>query len=148
MARSREKNLSPPTPDFSVPRDTRIRRHLQTLLPSPKRNSARSLTIQKAIDHYDRSDKTICRWIKAGRLTAALEDGIWYVYPDEQDNVSSEIVQPDIQGFELDLLRSENQYLRERLASRDKELEAITELLRLTTQQNSGLLEKLLSQLA
>ena len=58
------------------------------------------LTIQEAVKFYGKAEKTIRRWIKEGKVTAAKEEGKWYVYPDEQDIVSPDVQedQPDVQG--------------------------------------------------
>lgn len=105
------------------------------------------MTIQEACQRLGKSESTIRRWIREGKLAATKIDGIWNIpeavvndlsnggYPVGNDQQAVAVVQQ---------LQNENEYLKERI----QELESARErsdtiILQLTRQieQNQRLLE-------
>lgn len=113
------------------------------------------LTVNEACQFYGKSDKTIRRWIKSGKVDGELVDGILYVYPDPDDDLPTTPTkdqpdQPTYSESEMEQLRSENQLLRERLAAQDAlverlstQTEHLTQLLGMKEQNTKQMLERL-----
>ena len=93
------------------------------------------MTIKEAVKFYRKSDKTIRRWIKEGKVTASQIEGVWYVYPDEQDVVSPD-VQPDVEQNMVEQMQSEITHLR-------GQVDQLTKLLAMATQEKHLMLERL-----
>ena len=96
------------------------------------------MTIQQACQRLGKSESTIRRWIRSGRLHAEIKDGIYdiqYDLIDEQSLPSQTTIQNDQLIIQL---RSENDYLKERI----KELEQARERADMITMQLSRQLEQ------
>lgn len=78
-----------------------------------------TMTIQQASQRLGKSESTIRRWIRSGKLTATMIDGV-YDIPEAAVNALSNDKHPagDDQGPEGGIimqLREENEYLKERI---------------------------------
>jgi len=102
------------------------------------------MTVQEACQRLGKSESTIRRWIRAGKLKATIVDGA-YDIPEVVVNALSDDKQPvGIDQGIIERLRQENEYLKERI----RELEGSRErsdtiILQLTRQleQSQRLLE-------
>ena len=110
------------------------------------------MTIKEAAAHHGVSDKTIRRWIKIGRLNAEQINGRWHVQLDtQQDSVQDTDPPndpPDVQTSEpnsalVDQMQSEITHLRDQLQGRDTQIDHLTQLLAMQTNQNTLLVEQL-----
>ena len=119
-------------------------------------------TVKQAAAHYNVSDKTIRRWIKQGRVNAEQVEGRWQVHvardddlPEVQDNVQNDQDNdpPDENGtgkseeagtsMVIDQMQSEITHLRDQLQGRDTQIDHLTQLLAMQTNQNTLLVEQL-----
>ena len=97
--------------------------------------STNRLTIKEAMAFYGKSDKTIRRWIKIGKVEGEMIDGLLYVYPEPDDEQPS--ASPNDQAdSEKEQMQSEITHLRE-------QVDKLTSIVALSTQQNNLMLEKL-----
>ena len=103
------------------------------------------MTIQEAGQRLGKSESTIRRWIRTGKLTAAMINGAWDI-PEAVVNDLSNDQQPvgNEQSLVMDQLRSENRYLKERIQELEEARErSDTIILQLSRQleQSQRLLE-------
>ena len=106
------------------------------------------MTIQQARQRLGKSESTIRRWIKEGKIEAKLMHGV-YDIPESAVNALSneretEGIDQEPEGAILEQLRQENQYLKERIEELEQARErGDTIMLQLTRQleQSQRLLE-------
>jgi len=100
------------------------------------------MTIQMASQRIGKSETTIRRWIKSGKLSATIVDGVYDISEDSilaYSNDQSMNSQPEgVDKALIDQLRSENEYLKERI----QELEQARERADLITMQLTRQLEQ------
>ena len=114
--------------------------------------STTKMTVPEAMTFYGKAASTIRRRLRDGELKGEKIDGSWYVYPEpnhEQDDASQEVqleTEQTVSEGETEQLRSETQYLRDQVARRDQEIDQLTNLLMLSTEQQGVLLKKLLTR--
>ena len=104
------------------------------------------MSTQEAAAHYQVSDRTIRRWIKAKRLKASRVNGQWYVYPDmdKMSDVSRQNVHNVHPSNDTTKqMQSEIDHLRQALDKRDTQIEQLNQLLAMQTQQNHQLIAQL-----
>ena len=110
------------------------------------------MTISDAMKHFGVSEKTIRRWIQQGKIEAEKVDGRWQIFNDlTSDRTSGQNDQtPDPTSDQTSDLRSEIQHLRDQLARRDDQIDALThaidqnqKLLAMQTQNNAQLSRQL-----
>ncbi len=110
-----------------------------------------TLTITEAAKVLNVSDKTIRRWIDAGKLTAEKVDRKWYVHVDldiDQDNdlaIDPDNDQSHVHAMkaQLDRADSEIRHLRDQLARRDEQIDHLTQLLAIQSKTTATLTERL-----
>ena len=77
------------------------------------------MTIQDARQRLGKSESTIRRWIREGKLTATKVGGVWDIGDAAVDALSNDRsparVDQEPEGAVLTQLREENQYLKERI---------------------------------
>jgi DNA-binding transcriptional MerR regulator len=74
------------------------------------------MTIQEACQRLGKSESTIRRWIRNGKLTASITEGVYNIQEEMPGNLSSD-QSTTIQNDQLIIqLRSENEYLKKLLA--------------------------------
>lgn len=103
-----------------------------------------AMTIQEAAKRLSKSESTVRRWIREGKLTATKVSGVWNI-PDElvNDYLNNQSTGGQMEAV-LQQLRSENQYLKERIQElEDARERSDTIALQLTRQleQSQRLLE-------
>lgn len=84
------------------------------------------MTIQEACQRLGKSESTIRRMIKAGKLVANMKDGAYNILEDSINDLSNDkqsVVNDKLPNELVKQLQDENQYLKERI----KELESSRE---------------------
>ncbi|MBA7492645.1 hypothetical protein ES702_03195 [subsurface metagenome] len=116
------------------------------------------MTTQEACQRLDKSEKTVRRWLKSGKLEGVKVDGIWDISEESVDALLSDRTlgrteEENVRSDEVGIarleesnkhLKEENQYLKERIQELESASErADTVMLQLTRQleQSQRLLE-------
>lgn len=95
------------------------------------------MTVGAACAHFGVTDKTIRRWIKTGRIDARKNGrGQWAILLPDNDQTNDQSTDVASNDRLIDQLRDENEHLRQ-------QVDRLTSLLAVTTQQNSALTDKL-----
>lgn len=89
------------------------------------------MTIQEAARRLGKSDLTIRRWIKSGKLDAAMVDNRWDILESALIDISNDVSHINHDGTigkahlleEIQFLRKENEQLRKHLEEKDKAIE-------------------------
>ncbi|MCE2393797.1 helix-turn-helix domain-containing protein [Candidatus Poribacteria bacterium] len=85
------------------------------------------LTVNQAARKLNLSSKNVRRWLKSGKLNGEKVDGKWYVQVDSTfEHYLNPNVQMDTQ-LALEHLQDETRHLRELLANRDNQIEAMNQ---------------------
>ena len=106
------------------------------------------MTIQEASQRLGKSESTVRRWIRQGKLTATMIDGV-YDIPEKALNgyLNDQSMTRQLEGVDqpiIDQLKAENEYLKERIQElEDARQRSDTIVLQLTRQleQSQRLLE-------
>jgi len=107
------------------------------------------LSTQQAAKHFNVHERTIRRWIKAGKLNAEHTEGRWFVLVADdnvQDNGQPVMENARDNGQDArfyEHLASEIQHLRAQLVSRDEQIDHLTQLLAMQTKTTAALTEQL-----
>jgi transposase len=96
------------------------------------------MTIQEACQRLGKSESTIRRWIRSGKVAATLKDGVYDIAEDSTISPPDDQSSPNQNDQIITQLRSENDYLKERI----KELEQARERADMITMQLSRQLEQ------
>jgi len=93
------------------------------------------MNIQEAAQRLGKSELTIRRWIKSGKLTATMSNGKWdipeSVLDDISNNLSGDISQNNQNDIidkahlleEIKFLRKDNEHLKQQIEDKDRILE-------------------------
>jgi excisionase family DNA binding protein len=106
------------------------------------------MTIQEASQRLGKSESTVRRWIRQGKLTATMVGGV-YDIPETvvNDYLNDQSMTRQVEGVDqpmIDQLKAENEYLKERIQElEDARQRSDTIVLQLTRQleQSQRLLE-------
>ena len=102
------------------------------------------MTISEYAALHRISESTIRRRIKAGTLAAVLVDGRYIISPPPNDqSPASHAEQAEPAVPLVDQMQSEIAHLRDQLTNRDKQIDQLSHLLAMTTQQNGELTRQL-----
>lgn len=99
------------------------------------------MTIQEAAKRLSKSESTVRRWIREAKLTATKVKGVWNI-PDElvNDYLNNQSTGGSMEGA-IQQLRTENQYLKERIQELESARERSDTIMLQLTRQNQQLLE-------
>ena len=86
------------------------------------------LTVRQAGRKLNLSSKNVKRWLKRGKLNGEKVDGKWRVQVDSafKHYLNADDAQMEVQ-LAIDQLRDETRHLRESLANRDEQIEAMNQ---------------------
>ena len=110
------------------------------------------LTLKEYATVHGVSETTVRRRIRAGLLEAELRHGRYFIVDGEHETSQSEHEdsQPEqangLSPAVVNQMQSEITHLRDQLASRDKQIDQLSHLLAMTTQQNGTLTKRLPQQ--
>ena len=83
------------------------------------------LTVKQAGQKLNLSSKNVKRWLKSGKLNGEKMNGKWHVQVDSTfEYYLNANAQMEVQ-LAIDQLKDETRHLRESLANRDKQIEAM-----------------------
>ena len=104
-----------------------------------------TMTIREASQCIGKSESTVRRWIRSGKLEATLINGV-YDIPDKVVNayLNDQAVDRQMEDIDqalIEQLRSEVEHLREQVKIKDKEIDELHQLLMAEKQQTRLLLE-------
>ena len=107
----------------------------------------KTLTITEAAHALNVSDKTIRRWIDAGKLSAEKVDRKWYVHVDLDVDLDTDLdTDPvDVQHLKAQLERADSEIspLREQFARSDEQIDHLTQVVAMSQKNIGALTEQL-----
>ena len=107
----------------------------------------KTLTITEAAHALNVSDKTIRRWIDAGKLSAEKVDRKWYVHVDLDVDLDTDLdTDPvDVQHLKAQLERADSEisHLREQFARRDEQIDHLSQVVAMSQKNIGALTEQL-----
>ena len=103
----------------------------------------KTLTITEAAQALNVSDKTIRRWIDAGKLSAEKADRKWYVHVDLDVDLDTDPVDAQHLKAQLERADSEISHLREQLARRDEQIDHFQQIVAMSQKNIGQLTEQL-----
>ena len=107
----------------------------------------KTLTITEAAHALNVSDKTIRRWIDAGKLSAEKVDRKWYVHVDLDVDLDTDLdTDPvDVQHLKAQLERADSEisHLREQFARSDEQIDHLTQVVAMSQKNIGALTEQL-----
>ena len=100
------------------------------------------LTLKEYATVHGVSETTVRRRIRAGLLEAELRHGRYFIGDSEHEDSQPEQAN-GLSPAVVNQMQSEITHLRDQLASRDKQIDQLSHLLAVTTQQNGALTNRL-----
>ena len=101
------------------------------------------LSIAEYATRHGISATTVRRRIRAGVLAAEMRHGRYFITDNEPDNNAAEQETSQNEQVHNQADQSEIAYLREQLATKDKQIDQLSKLLAMTTQQNTAITKQL-----
>ena len=111
----------------------------------------KTLTITEAAHALNVSDKTIRRWIDAGKLSAEKVDRKWYVHVDLDVDLDTDLDTDQdrdpvgVQHLKAQLERADSEisHLREQFARSDEQIDHLTQVVAMSQKNIGALTEQL-----